>query len=97
MEAAARLKEVIEEHQGPCGTLEFEELSGELEGLSDFQFLQKINAAIDARRHTVTDESTWNRLKKVAECIFTATSPFAKNFLAIANESQSVSSLIRAI
>jgi hypothetical protein len=90
-EAATQLKEAIKIRKGPSDSFEFEELSGEPECFDDAQFKNKINAILTSRETSVTDRNKWSKFTYTVECVFTAFSPFAKNFLTIAKNAQSVS------
>ena len=89
-EAAAFLEQSIKIHQGTWGSFDFQDLAGEPENFDDSQFRNKINMTLAARETLIRDKSTWSKCKYTVECIFTVLSPFAKNFLIIAKEVQSV-------
>ena len=90
VEAATLLGETIKMYDGPWGSFEFPELNGEPEDFDDSLFRDKLNAVMDARESVVADRSAWARCKHTVQCAFTAFSPFAKHFLLIAKEGQSV-------
>jgi hypothetical protein len=92
-EAAKQLKDAIKIHSG-LGSFDFEELSGEPEGFDDSQFKNKINTALISREMSIKDRKGWPKFTHVVECVFTALSPFAKNLLMIAKDSQWVMSLV---
>ena len=71
-------------------SLDFLELVGEPEKFNDSQFREKINIAMESREKAVKDSSAWSKCKNTVECMFVALSPFAKNFLSIAQSAQSV-------
>jgi hypothetical protein len=96
VQAATLLKQAIETHRDLYGSFDFEELGGEPEGFDDFRFLEKINMALESRK-SKTDEQAWFKIKKFIECIFITTSPFAKNFLTIAKEGQSVPTVLTGL
>jgi hypothetical protein len=89
-EAATLLEASLKGRQGNWGSFEFPELSGEPEGFNDLQFRHKIELALESRRNSVKDKTGWSRGRDIIECIFTALSPLAKNFLTIAKEGQAV-------
>ena len=89
-EAADRLKEAIKIRKGAWDFFDFEELSGEPEGFDDAQFKNKINAVFISRETSIKDRKGWSKFTYTVECVFTAFSPFAKNFLVIATNAQSV-------
>ena len=89
-EAAALLEQSIKLRQGHWGSFDLQDLSGEPENLDDSQFRNKINLALMSRENSIKDRTTWSKYRYTVECIFTALSPFAKNFLIIAKDGQSV-------
>lgn len=89
-EAAHLLKKSIEIRRGPWRSFDFQDLSGEPEEFDDAKFRNKINTALTQWESTIKDRKSWSKYTYTIECIFTALSPFAKNFLTIANEAQSV-------
>lgn len=90
-EAASLLEQSIKNCDGYWGSFDFQDLSGEPEEFDDSQFRNKINMALATRETSIRDRTTWSKCKYTVECVFTALSPFAKNFLMIAKEVQSVS------
>ena len=90
IEAATQLREAIRIRKGHWNSFDFEELSGEPEGFDDSQFKNKINAVCKSRETSIKDRKGWSKFAYAIECVFTAFSPFAKNFLIIANNAQSV-------
>jgi hypothetical protein len=70
-------------------SLDFPELAGEPETF-DLQFRKKLNLILDSRKESIKDKSTWSKFGDTIVGIFTALSPFAKNFLSVAREGQSV-------
>lgn len=54
------------------------------------QFKNKINAALIARETSIKDRKGWSKLTDAVECVFTALSPFAKSFVIVVNNAQSV-------
>jgi hypothetical protein len=93
-EAASLLERSIKTRQGSWGSFDFQDLSGEPEDFDDSRFRNKINMALATRESSIKDRTTWSKCKYTVECIFTALSPFAKNFLMIAKGAQSVFLLI---
>jgi hypothetical protein len=90
-EAANYLKEAMKLHKGPgTSSVDFEELSGETEHFDDAQFRNKINAMLVSRETSIKDRNGWAKFTNAIECVFTAFSPFAKNFLTVAKNAQSV-------
>jgi hypothetical protein len=89
-EAATLLEQSVKFRQGNWGSFDFQDLSGEPESLDDSQFRNKINLALATRETSIKDKSAWSKCRYTVECIFTALSPFAKNFLIIAKDGQSV-------
>jgi hypothetical protein len=72
------------------GRFDFPGLQGEGEHFDDLKFKEKIDTALEEKKSSVEDEGTWEKFTRTAECIFTALTPFAKQFLAIAKEGASV-------
>jgi hypothetical protein len=58
------------------------------------QLREQIQVTLEARKNTVNDKGVWSSAKNAIEKTFTAISPFAKNFLKIAKEGQSVIFLV---
>src|SRR5271170_7337264 len=94
-EANSRLKELIKNGKGPWDSFDFEEeFSREPpEGFDDSQFITKINEILISREKSIKDRKGWAKFTYAVECIFTAFSPFAKNFLTVAANAQSVISI----
>jgi hypothetical protein len=92
-DAADKLKEAIKIRKGPWGSFDFEELSGEPEGFDDSQFKNKMNEVFISREASIKDRTGWSKFTYCVECVFTAFSPFAKNFLTVAKNAQQVMSL----
>ena len=88
IEAVRLLEEAVKDHGGPGGT--FDELSGEPRNYSDSLFRERINAALEAQRNRVEDQSVLQKCQHTIQCAFTAFSPFAKYFLNIAKDALSV-------
>jgi hypothetical protein len=94
-EAAQLLTQSIKASHGyEWGSFEFPDLSGEPEDFNDSQFRDKINEALISRRRTVKDQNAWDICRQTALSVFSALSPFAKNFLKIAKDGQSVMQLL---
>src|SRR5438045_3487772 len=87
--AAEQLKEAIKIRKGPWGSFDFEELIGEPES-DDSQFKNKINAVLASREKLINDRNRWSKFTHAVECVFTAFSPFAKNFIIATKDAQSV-------
>ena len=83
-EAAAELKEAIKHQKG----LDFENLGGG--PFDDLQFKKKLHAMLTARESSIKDRKGWSTFTDAVECVFTALSPFAKNFLTVARDAQQV-------
>ena len=89
-EAAEQLKEAIKIRKGLWGSFDLEELSNEPGGFDDSQFKNKINAVLTLRESSIKDRKGWSKFTYAVECVFTAFSPFAKNFLIATKGAQSV-------
>jgi hypothetical protein len=84
--------------KGGCpewGSFDFPELKGEFENFNDSQFREKIATAMEARENKVNNRGAWSKCGHAVHCAFTAFSPFAKTFLIIAQQGQSVCPLGR--
>lgn len=89
-EAANQLNEAIKIRKGSWGSFDFQELRGEPTGFEDAQFKNKINVVLISRETSIKDRHGWSKFTYAVECVFTAFSPFAKNFLTVAKDAQSV-------
>jgi hypothetical protein len=89
-QAAKLLEDAVNGRGDTWGGFDVSLLDGEPEDFNDSQFRDKVNAVLDARKDTVESRSAWTKCCRTFQCAFVAFSPFAKNFLAIAKEAQSV-------
>jgi len=89
-QAAAKELEDAVRRDSSWERFEFPELCGELEDFDKSQFQDKINKSLESRERRAKDQKAWDKSMHMLECAFTALSPFAKNFLTIAKDSQSV-------
>jgi hypothetical protein len=89
-EAAKLLEGAVRGRGEKWGSFDVAELRGEPEDMNDSVFKDKIDKALDLRKHQIKDQRSWGKCKHVMHCVFTAMSPFAKTFLAIASQTQSV-------
>ena len=96
-EAANVLQEAIKSRQGSWELFDLQGLTGEPADFDDAQFRDKINLSIVSKGPHMKDQHSWSKCKQAIECIFTALSPFAKNFLKIAKDVQSVCPLLYGI
>jgi hypothetical protein len=71
------------------GVTEFPELAGEPERFDD-EFRKKLEKIMNTRKAALDDKSIWAKSGDTIVAIFTAFSPFAKNFLSVAIQAQSV-------
>jgi hypothetical protein len=71
------------------GVTEFPELAGEPERF-DGEFRNKLEKIMDTRKAALDDKSIWTKSGDTIVAIFTAFSPFARNFLTVAIQAQSV-------
>src|SRR5271163_413634 len=93
-EAANLLKESIKARQGSWGSFaDLPGLTGEPGDFDDAKFRKSIDLALASKEAAIKDRRSWSKCRYTVECIFTALSPFAKNFLTIASNAQSVRSL----
>ena len=65
------------------------QFQGELEDMTPAQFIEQVDRAIEVREKQKS-LSGWGQCRHVVEHAFTAIWPFAKNFLTIATQGQSV-------
>jgi hypothetical protein len=91
-EAANMLKESIKAREGSWGSFDLPGLTGEPGDFDDAQFRKSINLALASKETAIKDRQSWSKCTHTVECIFIALSPFAKNFLTIAKNAQSVRS-----
>ena len=92
-EAANLLKESIKARQGSWGSFaDLPGLTGEPGDFDDAKFRKSIDLALASKEAAIKDRRSWSKCRYTVECIFTALSPFAKNFLTIATNAQSVRS-----
>jgi len=89
-EAANNLKKAIETRKGSWDSFDFDGLSCEPEGHDDSKLKDKISDVFLSRQASIKDRKGWAKLTYAVECVFTAFSPFAKNFVTIAGSAQSV-------
>jgi hypothetical protein len=71
------------------GTIDFPELSGEPDQF-DSRFREKVNTILESRREAAKDKSVFAKAGDIINGLYTAVSPFAKNFLSVAIQGQSV-------
>jgi hypothetical protein len=71
------------------GKIDFPELSGEPDQF-DLRFREKINNFLESRREAAKDKSAFAKAGDIINGLYTAVSPFAKNFLSVAIQGQSV-------
>ena len=92
LEAAKALEEVVSGCKSQWGSFDFPELKGEPINPTDLQFKHKIDTVLEAQKSALKDQTAWEKCKHTIQCVFSALSPFAKNFLTIAANAQSVQS-----
>jgi hypothetical protein len=76
------------------GSTEFPNLAGEPERFDD-EFRNKLEKIMETRKASLKDKSIWAKSGDTIVAIFTALSPFAKNFLSVAIQGQPVRPLWR--
>jgi hypothetical protein len=89
-DAVKLMEEAVKGGRPEWGSFDFPELKGEFESFNDSQFREKIALAMEARENKVNNRSSWSKCGHAVQCAFTAFSPFAKTFLTIAQQGQSV-------
>jgi hypothetical protein len=72
------------------GVFDFPEFQGEQESFDDSGFKDRIDTVLRARRDAVNDRTALGKCGHALQHAFTAFSPFAKNFLTITSQGQSV-------
>lgn len=93
LKAAAALRQSVKVWQDDGSVpLDLPELAGEPETF-DSQLRTKLGLILDSRKESTKDKMSWSKCGEIMEGIFTALSPFAKTFLIIAKEGQSVNPL----
>ena len=92
LEATRRLQGAINAVGRRWGRFDIPEILGEPEEFNDESFQSRINAVLNARRPTITNEHVWAKCRRTLLCVLTAMSPFAKNLLQIAQDSGSSAS-----
>lgn len=91
-EATNVLSRSIENRPPQWGSFDLPGLAGDPEDFDDAQFRNKINLVITSKEASIKDRKSLSKCRNAIECLFTALSPFSKNFLTIAKEGQSVPS-----
>jgi hypothetical protein len=92
LEAAKALEEVVNGCKSQWGSFDFPDLKGEPINPTDLEFKHKIDTVLEVQKSALKDQTAWEKCKHTIQCVFSALSPFAKNFLAIAANAQSVQS-----
>ena len=90
VESAKALQDAVQ-GRAEWGSFEFPELQGGPEKFDDSQFRDRIYQTLEAQGNSIKDQMIWGKCRQAVQSIFTALSPFAKNFITIAQEGQSVS------
>jgi hypothetical protein len=89
-DAAKLLEEVVKGRGSEWGGFDFPELQGEPEGFDDVKFKDKLDTVLQTRKDGLKDRSALKKCGDLVQRMFTASAPFAKNFLSIARQAQSV-------
>jgi hypothetical protein len=87
--ASELLQDAVKGHE-KWGAFEFPDINGEPKGFNDSQFKEKLDAVLQSRNQAMKHLSGWEKCGHAIQCAFAAFSPFAKNFLSIATQGQSV-------
>ena len=88
-EAAKLLRKAIKSG-GKWAAFDFPELKGEPEDFNDSQFRKRLDTAMEAHDKDIKDKEGWAKCRQIVQRVFEACSPFAKNFLTIGTNVQSV-------
>ena len=89
-EATKLLEDTVKGRGKERGIFDFPELKGEPESFNDSGFKDKIDTVLRSRRDAVKNRTALGKCGHALQSVFTAFSPFAKNFLTIASQGQSV-------
>jgi hypothetical protein len=87
--ASELLQDAVKGHE-KWGAFEFPDIPGEPKGFNDSKFKEKLDAVLESRNQAMKHLSGWGKCGHAIQYTFTAFSPFAKNFLTIATQGQSV-------
>ena len=90
VQAATLLQEAVKTHKTQGESFDFPNLSGEMEEFNGSEFREKMNMAMVSHKNSIKNQRVWGKCGDVIQCVFTALSPFAQNFLLIARDSQAV-------
>lgn len=88
IQATKLLQDAVAGHQGE--PFLFPDLSGEMEEFNDMEFREKLDITIDRYKTSMKNPKALEKCRYAVQCMFTALSPFAKNFLQIARDGQAV-------
>lgn len=88
--AVAQLNESINYARGESVALQLPELKVLPEDVDSDSLRQAINRMFETREAALQNPTRWERCKQVIEAVYTAISPFAKCFVALAGEVQGV-------
>jgi hypothetical protein len=92
--AAEKLQSALKMFQNEGQPFEFPDLKGELDELDNAQLTNKIEQILENHARRIEDPSALARCRRGLESAYRAFSPFAKSFLKIAQDCQSVSLLL---
>jgi hypothetical protein len=89
LNAVSLLEDALDGRNEEWGNFEIPKLEGELEVVNPEEFRGKLEALCES--YSIKHDANWvGKCAHVLQCCFTASAPFAKNFLAIAKESAQV-------
>ena len=88
--AIDELRQAINLCKGSWGSLDFEELSNEAEGVDYSQFKNMINSALLSRETSVNDSEEWSKIVCAVECVFMTPGSLSDNFLLTTQGAQPV-------
>ena len=92
VEAAKLLQDTVNIYKDKWGPFDIPAFNGELEDFSNSRFKEQLDSVLETNMKA-QNRSTWERCSYAMQCCFIAFSPFAKNFLTIAANAQSVKRL----
>jgi len=91
--AVARWRDIINVRRDDLGIFQFPELSTIEENPDILVLRDEVNKILESRKHSIRNTAAWSKSKEIVETMFRALSPFAKNFLNISRNAQSVTYL----
>src|SRR5262249_47623860 len=89
-EEVLRLKLALQNRRKEWGSFDFREL-GSIPENEDITILQsEVEKVLDAKKNSLANKTAWTTVKSIIEQGYMALTPFAKTFLSVAKNAQSV-------